>query len=197
MNPAAPHDWTNVDSTDPDYDRHRAICADLITGSTLTSGANGNTKATTLKNQIEKGRTALWLRNDELVTVVFHSLDGPTASPAGSRTPKFVVCAGVDPSAPAFDPSDHGGPTYRSIRDAVKKFAHDNGNQNAARLYLLLVRGTTLVTGDRIKPFFDYACQHELDASESPGGAPEDYTAAQGSKVRWPNLLTTFLLKIL
>jgi hypothetical protein len=194
MNSTAPGGWTNVAPSDL---TSLTTCANLIMNSTSTSGVNGNTNPKTLQNNIQKGRTALWLKNDGLVTVVFHSLDGPTNSAVGTRTPKFVVCAGVDPSAPPFDSTNGGGDTYKWMRGAVKFFANDDGNQNTARLYFLFERNKPLMTGDRIKPFYDYAVLHELDSSENTAGAPEDYTTAQVGHVRWPNSLTTYLIKLL
>jgi hypothetical protein len=187
LDSTAPNGWTNLPSGDTNNIKN---CADLLTNSTFTSGINNNANPSFFQSNIVHGRTALWLRDDGLVTVAFHSLDGPTDHPG--RHPKFCVCAGIDQSlTPVNPPND---PTYQSIQSAVNSFVERN--QHKARIYVWVEGQNQPVAGDFIYPVFQYAINNEIASSEgeSPGGVPEDYSHQPG-KGRWPKNITTWKLK--
>jgi hypothetical protein len=190
--PTAPSGWNNIASSDS---ADIQICADLIASSTQNSGLNTNSNSSpvSISRNIKARRAALWLRNDQLVTIAYHSFDGPT-SPDYSRSPKFCVCAGIDESlTPLPYPLLATNPVYTSIRDAVAYFA--TNNQGAARIYLLM-GDVQPNPRDWIYPIFQCAINNDIAFTEKEltDGIPERY-ATQGIHPRWPVNITTWKLK--
>lgn len=196
IDPTAPVGWTNVPDTDM---ASISVCADLITNSTAqVSNLNNNASPGKLQTNIHYQRTALWLRNDQLVAIAFHTLDGPTKVNSGQkRHPKYCVCAGIDQSlyVPTPPPLDPGDDTYQSIRNAVIAFAKDNQAVDR-RIYIVIGQGNGPQPGDWIYPIYDCAIRNDaaFGEGETSAGVQEDYSK-QPKPARWTANLTTWKLK--
>ena len=113
---------------------------------------------------------ALWLRNDNCVTVAFHTFDGPTHSPG--RYPKYVVCVGIVQALYSPAPLANTDPTYQSIHIAVTSFATRNPQ---AFVYMVLDQHNMVQSSDRIYPIVDCATTYDLASGETKPGTPETY----------------------
>jgi hypothetical protein len=171
----------------------------LFTNSTAQiSNINNNASPGNLQTNIQHQRTALWLRNDQLVTIAFHTLDGPTTVASGpKRHPKYCVCAGIDQSLYVPAPLASDDVTYQSVRDAVIFFAKNNQAIDR-RIYIAVEQGNGPQNGDWIYPIYDCAIRTDIASgeNETSRGFPEAYPQhTQRKRPRWPANLTTWKLK--
>jgi hypothetical protein len=201
-NSEAPCGWVNVNpqgESDPIYAGRLRTAANLIKWSTLISKINDGISESALDVNIKANRTALWLKDDKKLALVFHTLDGQT-TPDASRSPKFMVDAGLDPTlVPCVQyPLECGNEVYESLRCAVAYFAKNN--QPRARLYLWVEGENEPEPGDYIFPIFQYAITNDTasDEGESTAGISETYTqsdAPDPNNPRWCKSLTTWKLR--
>ena len=173
--------WTNVTDLPTLF-----ACVNMIKTSTSVSKVNGSLDSGAVSLNIAKKRTTVWLWTNSSskpsATLIFHAFDGDSGH---TRSPKFLVCAGIDPSMSTDS-------AYDLLRKAIQQFASNQGpKEDTTNIYMWTKQGEPLSPSDDIYRVFDKAVK--TDVQDAAAGQGEDYSSTP--KSRWCAKHTTWRFK--